>query len=240
MHMSEPRDATKADDERSVIGIVPAHNEADQIEDVLRDAREYVDKLVVVDDGSSDDTVAIAREHADGVVTHPNNMGVGASLHTGYQVAIREGYDLLVQIDADGQHDPAYIPELLETMEREDADMVIGSRWLNDSYRDFSLLRRLGIRFFTFEANLLGDLDITDVTSGFRVYDVSMLDDLGVPERTHPLLEQTLEVARKGYSVTEYSVPMPPEKEGSMFDLETYLLYPPRMALITLKVLLFR
>lgn len=224
---------------RSIVAIIPAYNEADTINDVVEITKEYVDKVVVVDDASSDSTSNIAKRSAANVVTHPKNLGVGAAVHTGYQIAIREDFDVVVQIDADGQHDPSYIPEMLERID-EGADMVIGSRWLNGSFKEYSLVRRAGIRFFTLETNVLGGLDITDVTSGFRAYDVEMLSELGRPEDSHWALEQTLEAARNGYEVNEVSIPMPPETEGSQFDLTTFLSYPPRMVLITLKVLLFR
>ncbi|MDG5776206.1 glycosyltransferase family 2 protein [Haloarculaceae archaeon H-GB2-1] len=225
---------------RSVLAIIPAHNEADTICEVIREAKEYVDDVIVIDDASTDDTRDVAKNVAAGVITHPKNMGVGGAVHTGYQVAISDNYDVVVQLDADGQHDPSHIPTMLTRLEEDGTDMVIGSRWLNESYKDYSVVRRAGISFFTYEVNLLGGLDITDVTSGYRAYDVDMLEDLGRPENSHWALEQTLEAARKGYSIDEISVPMPPETDGSQFTLETFIKYPPRMALTSLKVLLFR
>lgn len=225
---------------RSVVVLVPAYNEADTIADVVLAARPYADAVVVIDDASDDETARIARECADGVVTHPVNLGVGAALHTGYRLALDEGFDVVVQLDGDGQHDPTHIPDLLAKMEETDADMVVGSRWLNSSHEEFAFVRRTGIRFFTMEANLLGNTDVTDITSGFRAYDASLLDELGRPANGHWALEQTLEVARNGHAIEEVSVPMQPDSEGSQFDLRTYAEYPARMALTTLKVLLFR
>ncbi|QSG05235.1 glycosyltransferase family 2 protein [Halapricum desulfuricans] len=223
----------------SVLAIVPAYNEAETVADVVAETSRYVDRAVVVDDASTDDTVDRAREVADGVVSHPQNMGVGGAVHTGYRVGVREGFDVVVQIDADGQHDPADIPRLLERID-DGADMAIGSRWLNDSHKEYSLVRRAGIRFFTWEVNTLADLDITDVTSGFRAYTTELLADLSRPENSHWALEQTLEASRKGYRIVEVSTPMPPETDGSQFDFGTFLKYPPRMIKTTMKVLLFR
>lgn len=230
----------KSADHRSVVAIIPAYNESDTLADVISSCRDYVDEVIVIDDASADETEKIAREHADGVITHPKNMGVGAAVHTGYLAAIRENYDVVIQIDGDGQHDASYIPALLRAMDEEDAEMVIGSRWLNESYQEYSLVRRKGIEFFTVEANLLGRLNITDVTSGFRAYDVEMLSNLGRPENSHWALEQTLDAAYNGYTIKEVSVPMPPPGNGSQFDLKTLLSFPPRMVLVTLKVLLYR
>ena len=227
-------------DQDSVAAIVPAYNESDSIRGVISSIRPYVDDVIVINDSSTDGTEEIAKKCADRVVTHPKNMGVGGAVHTGYLAAARSGYDIVVQIDADGQHDPSYIPQMVDLIEDEEADMVIGSRWLNESYQQYSFLRRLGIRFFTREVNMIAGINITDVTSGYRAYRTSKLEDLGRPANSHWAVEQTLEAARRDWNIKEISVPMPPSVEGSQFDLETFLKYPPRMALTTLKVLLFR
>lgn len=223
-----------------VLAIVPAYNEREEVAPVVAAARRHVDKVVVVDDASTDDTAAQAREAADGVVSHPVNLGVGGAVHTGYQVGLREQFDVVVQLDGDGQHDPADIPRLLDRMDETGADMVVGSRWLNDSHQSYSLVRRAGIRFFTWEVNALTDLEITDVTSGFRAYRTALLADLQRPADSHWAIEQTLEASRKGYAIEEVSTAMPPNTDGSQFDLGTFLGYPPRMLTTTLKVLLFR
>lgn len=224
----------------SVVVLVPAYNEADTVAEVVRAAKPYADDVIVIDDASDDDTGTVAREVADGVVTHPTNLGVGAALHTGYRLALRKRYDVVVQLDGDGQHDPSHIPEMVARLTETDAGMVVGSRWLNSSHKEYPPLRRAGIRFFTLEANLLGGVDVTDITSGYRVYDAALLAELGRPANGHWALEQTLEIARNGHEIEEVSVRMPPDSEGSQFDLETYAKYPARMVLTTLKVLLFR
>jgi len=227
-------------DTQSVVAIIPAYNEEETLPDIINRTAPYVDDVIVVNDASTDATEDVARKHADSVITHPKNMGVGGAVHTGYLAAIRSEYDVVIQIDGDGQHDPSYIPEIVDRLLKDEADMIIGSRWLNESYQEYSFVRRAGIKFFTHEANLIGGLSITDVTSGFRGYRTCILDDLGRPENSHWALEQTLEAARKGYTIEEVSVPMPPETDGSQFDIETFLKYPPRMLLTTIKVLLFR
>jgi len=135
------------------VAIVPAYNETNTIGPVIDETATYVDKVVVVDDGSSDDTAAVAKDHGATVVSHAINTGVGGAVRTGYLYAIRNNYDFIVQIDADGQHDPSYIPELLDAAE--DCDMVIGSRYLNESYKDYSFVRNAGIQFFTATVNFL-------------------------------------------------------------------------------------
>lgn len=224
----------------SVVAIIPAYNEAETLPTIIRKTSPFVDEVFVVNDGSTDATDDVARKHADGVITHPMNMGVGSAVHTGYLAAIRANFDVVIQLDGDGQHDPSYIPEMLEKLDEQDADMIIGSRWLNESHQEYNHLRRAGIRFFTIEANVIGGLNISDVTSGFRAFRTSMLENLGPTSNYHWALEQTIEAARKGYTIKEVSVPMPPNSDGSQFDVETYIKYPFRMILGTLKVLLYR
>ena len=221
------------------VAVVPAYNESNTIGPIIDETVAYVDKVVVVDDGSSDDTTAIAKDHGATVIPHAINTGVGGAVRTGYLYAIRNGYDFIVQIDADGQHDPAYIPELLDAAEEH--DMVIGSRYLNDSYKGYSLVRNAGIQFFTAAVNLLGRTDITDVTSGFRVYRVDRLAEILHHSDKHWAVEQTLGAAREGLRTCEVSVEMPTRDEGeSQFTLDTFALYPIRMADIMLRILIFR
>lgn len=221
------------------VAVIPAYNEASTIGPVVDDTAEYVDRVVVVNDGSGDDTAAIARDHGAIVVEHVFNTGVGGAVRTGYQYAIQHDFDWVVQVDADGQHDPAKIPELLALAG--DYDMVIASRYLNESYQDYSATRNAGIRFFTRLVNRLGGIDITDVTSGFRVYRVSMLESVLHRSDKHWAIEQTLEAAKGGYRITEVSTEMPTREDGeSQFTLDTFALYPLRMTDTILRVLLFR
>lgn len=222
--------------DESTVAIVPAYNEASTLRHVVESTARHVDDVVVIDDASEDATREIAAEAADEVLAHERNRGVGRTLYSGYEYAVENGYDLLVQIDADGQHDADYIPELLAAI-RGGNDLVIGSRWLNDSHREYSLVRRAGVRFFTMEANLLCDEGVTDITSGYRGFDVSQLAKLSRPLDSHWALEQTIEASRKGLDIAEVSVPMPPETEGTQFDLRTYARYPPLMVYATVRAL---
>lgn len=223
----------------NTVAVLPAYNEADTVGPVIEGTREHVEEVVVVDDGSSDGTGDVARDHGATVIEHVFNTGVGGAVRTGYQYAIRHDYDFVLQIDADGQHDPAQIPRLLA--EAEDSDMVIASRYLNESFQDYPLVRKLGIQFFTTVVNTLGGVDITDVTSGFRVYRVSGLAEIIHRSDKHWAVEQTLEAAQRGQRITEVSIEMPTREEGqSQFTLDTFVLYPLRMTDVILRILLFR
>jgi len=222
-----------------IVAIIPAYNEAETVGDVIDETAEYVDRLVVVDDGSTDDTADVAADHGATVIRHAINTGVGGAVRTGYLYSIRNDYDLVVQIDADGQHDPDYIPRMIE--EAHDVDMVIGSRYLNESYKDYSWVRNLGIRFFTTVVNLLGGINITDVTSGFRTYRVEALEEILHHSDKHWAVEQTLAAARNGLDMKEISVEMPTREHGrSQFTVDTFVMYPLRMADVVLRILVFR
>ena len=221
------------------VAVIPAYNESETIGPVVDRTRESVDRVVVVDDCSTDRTAEIARDHGATVIEHAINTGVGGAVRTGYRYAIHNGYDFVVQIDADGQHDPAYVPMLLSAAA--DCDMVIASRYLNESFGDYSALRRLGIRFFTGLVNRLGGVEVTDVTSGFRVYRVSTLESIMHRSDRHWAVEQTLQAAEAGLRIEEVSAEMPTRDTGeSQFTLDTLVLYPARMADVILRVMVFR
>jgi glycosyltransferase involved in cell wall biosynthesis len=151
--------------------LIPAFNEAARIGRVLAGVRAAVPDatLLVVDDGSADDTTAVARAAGARVVRLPFNLGAGVAAQTGYKLAVREGYECVVQLDADGQHEPADIPALLAVIAHDEADVAIGSRFLDgaNTYRP-GLLRRVGMGLFRWLAWLLTGMRFSDVTSGFR------------------------------------------------------------------------
>jgi len=223
-----------------VMALIPAFNEEKTLGGVLAEVAEYVDEVVVVDDGSSDSTAEVAEKGGTTVLSHVVNRGVGAAQSTGYRYGIEKEFAFIVQVDADGQHNPKYIPELLKTAQ-EGYDMVIGSRFLNPSFRKYSLIRRKGVPFLSKLTNLLAGLDITDVTSGFRVYRVEKLKELSRHQDRHWAVEQTLEAARGGWRIKEISVEMPTRQTGeTQFNVKTILLYPLRVLEAILKILIFR
>jgi len=152
--------------------VIPAFNEAGRIGSVLAGVRAAVPSLpvLVVDDGSSDDTAAIAREAGARVVRLPFNLGAGVAAQTGYRLAAREGFECVVQLDGDGQHEPADIPALLALIERHEADVAIGSRFLGRSAYRPGALRRIGMGLFGWLAWLATGVRFSDVTSGFRAF----------------------------------------------------------------------
>lgn len=222
-----------------VIAVIPAYNEGESVGEVVKSTRRHVDEVLVVDDGSTDDTAEIAQHNGATVLRHAINTGVGGAQRTGYRYAIQHDFDFVVQIDADGQHDREYIGIMLEAAL--DNDMVIGSRYLNESFEDYHWVRRIGIKFFTWVVNVLGGVDITDVTSGFRVYRVDRLQEIIYRSDKHWAVEQTLEAAKRGLDIEEVSVEMPLRQTGeSQFSINTFVFYPLHMLDDIIRVIIFR
>ncbi|MDX6583351.1 MAG: hypothetical protein QOI10_2535 [Solirubrobacterales bacterium] len=159
--------------ELAKLAIVPAYNEADMVgrvvRDILREAPGF--DVLVVNDGSTDATAAVAADEGAVVLSHPYNLGIGGAVQSGYQYALRHGYDVAVQVDGDGQHKPEYLPELLEALHTsgDEADMVCGSRFRGDPGYKVPFGRRLGNLIFSVVLSTLTRQRITDPTSGFRM-----------------------------------------------------------------------
>ncbi len=155
------------------LAIVPAYNESASVSRVVAELHEHAPSfdVVVIDDGSTDDTSARARAVGAEVVRHPFNLGIGGAVQTGYQYAAERGYDVAVQVDGDGQHDPRYLEAMLEHLHTSgEADMVCGTRFRGEAAGyDVPRARRAGIRVFRFLLSTMLGEKITDPTSGFRM-----------------------------------------------------------------------
>ncbi len=153
-----------------VAAIVPAYNEArnlPRLADALRAHAPACD-VCLVDDGSTDETAKVAASLGWTVLRLPVNLGIGGAVQAGYLWALGRGYDVAVQIDGDGQHDPACLAALLAPIEAGAADVVIGSRFLADGGFRSTLVRRAGIRYLSWFLRLRCGARVTDATSGFR------------------------------------------------------------------------
>jgi glycosyltransferase involved in cell wall biosynthesis len=155
------------------IAIVPALNEAGSIAQTIAEIHEHAADfdVLVLDDGSTDETAAIAAAAGANVISMPFNVGIGGAMQCGYMYARDHGYDVAVQVDGDGQHDPRDIPRLLESLRAQPpVELVTGSRFLGqeEGYRS-SPLRRVGIRVFAAIISLVTRQRTTDPTSGFRM-----------------------------------------------------------------------
>jgi len=152
------------------IAIVPAYNEEASIGRVIEDIRgaDPSFEIVIVDDGSTDRTAAVAEAAGARVVQLPYNLGIGGAVQTGLQYARDHDFDVAVQVDGDAQHDPAEIPKILAPIIEGDADLVVGSRFLGEGEYEPPVTRLLGIRLLARVVSLLVRQRVTDTTSGFR------------------------------------------------------------------------
>jgi glycosyltransferase involved in cell wall biosynthesis len=195
--------------------VIPAFNEARRIRGVVSAVRGQVAAdVLVVDDGSRDATAAEARAGGALVATHPVNLGYGSALQTGYRYALRHAYDAVLQLDADGQHDPASIPPLLEALAGH--DVVVGSRFLHPGSYQPPRLRRLGMRLFGAIASRLAGQRLTDPTSGFQAISRRALEFYAHDRWPHdyPDADVLAMVARSGMRLTEVAVRMLGSPEG--------------------------
>lgn len=150
--------------------IIPAFNEEKNIGRVLEGIRKCAPEIpvLVVNDGSRDATARISREHGAKVISLPFNSGYGVTLQTGFIFALKHGYTTVVQMDADGQHDPRYIVDMLQEIQNENLDVVIGSRFLEDTSYKTTFLKRMGMFIFGNLASLFCGQRVSDPTSGFQ------------------------------------------------------------------------
>src|SRR6516225_2634360 len=127
--------------------LIPAFNEEGAVADVIREVQAVLPEtpVLVVDDSSADGTVGRAREAGARVLEMPHHLGLGGCVQAGYRLAFELGYDYVIRVDGDGQHDPRYLPRILETLQKEGCEMVIGSRFVNGTGMHFGPLRAVGI-----------------------------------------------------------------------------------------------
>jgi len=152
------------------IAIVPAYNEAESLGSVLEEIRAADPELevVVINDGSADATASVAAAAGTAVVNLPFNVGIGGAVQTGYQYALEHGFEIAIQVDGDGQHDPREIAQVLEPIVDGRADLVVGTRFVTGGGYRGTRLRRVGIRIFAAVVSLLVGQRVSDTTSGFR------------------------------------------------------------------------
>lgn len=158
--------------------IIPAYNEQENIIDVIRDITSYIPEAdyVVINDCSKDSTEKVLQQEQANYINLPVNLGIGGGVQTGYRYALEYGYDIAVQFDGDGQHNAAYIKDLIAPIENGQADVTIGSRFIKNEGFQSSVMRRLGIRFLSSLIHLLCGVKVKDVTSGMRAVNRKMIE----------------------------------------------------------------
>lgn len=196
-----------------ILVIVPAYNEEEAISDVIKDLKTNFPEgdILVINDGSKDNTSEVAKENGVMVVDLPANLGIGGAVQTGLKFALRSGYDIAIQFDGDGQHIASEIPKLIEPIKSNIADAVIGSRFLKESSSDFKSTfgRRIGIKFFEILNTILIKRHITDNTSGFRAYNRYVIEFMADNYPTdYPEPESVILLGRNRFRLIEVPVGM--------------------------------
>ena len=200
------------------IAIVPAYNEAESLGTVLEEIRAADPELdiVVVNDGSTDASASVAAGAGAAVVSLPFNVGIGGAVQTGYQYALEHGFEVAIQVDGDGQHDPKEITQVLEPILDGRADLVVGTRFVTGGGYRGTHLRRVGIRIFAAVVSLLVGQRVSDTTSGFRAVNRQALK-LFAAEYPHdyPEVESIVLLSRHHLRMLEVPVQMRVRETGN-------------------------
>ena len=206
-----------------VLLVIPSYNEEKNVLNNYNRILEYNKKsklkydIIVINDGSKDQTEAICIENGIPYVTLVHNLGIGGAVQTGYKYALDNGYDIVVQFDGDGQHDVRYVKNIIEPIINGKANMVIGSRFIDKTSSDFksSKTRRIGISIISFFIKLVTGKKIYDTTSGFRAIDkklISLFVDNYPVEYPEPV--STTKILKQHYIVEEIAVSMNERENG--------------------------
>jgi len=190
---------------------IPAYNEENLIADVVTKSLPHVDRVIVCDDGSTDNTAKVARE-AGAIVITQTNQGYGAAISSLFDYARKENAQIMVTLDGDGQHNPNQIPLLIDAITTHNVDVAIGSRFLDDTTR-VSGYRKTGIKIITSASNYGTNFKVSDSQSGFRAYSKDAIDAIHPTEQGMAVsTEILLKISNKGLSIAE--VPITISYEG--------------------------
>lgn len=197
--------------------IIPAYNESASIVRTVQDIKVHAPEFdyVVINDCSTDNTLQVCEENGIHCLKLPVNLGIGGAVQAGYLYGIRNGYDVAVQFDGDGQHSALYLDQMASMLEKENADMVIGSRFITNEGFQSSAIRRLGIKHFNILIKMLTGKRITDPTSGMRMVNRRIMELFaGDYPKDYPEPESVVQIISQGCKVIEMPVLMNERSEG--------------------------
>jgi hypothetical protein len=244
-HLAQPTPSSTAGRTTALrtIAIVPALNEEQSVGRVVDELKSFDERIevLVIDDGSIDRTAMVARARGAHVVRLPFNLGIGGAMQTGFRYAFQEGFDVAVQVDGDGQHNPAELPKLLAPLREDRADLVVGSRFAaGGSYRA-PFFRRLGIALFAWTISLIARQRVTDTTSGFRAVNRRGIALFAADyPHDYPEVEATVMVIRHELRLMEVPVTMRDRESGRSSITATQSVYYMTKVLVAIFVSLFR
>jgi glycosyltransferase involved in cell wall biosynthesis len=202
----------------NILIIIPAFNEEATLRDVVEGIRRSLPQadILVVNDGSTDATETVAKIEGVFLLNHPYNMGIGATMQTGFLYALNAGYDLVAQIDGDGQHNAEFLPSLIKPIVEKKCNLVIGSRYLSDGGFKSTLPRKLGIGFFSGLVWLFTGKKVTDPTSGFRALDRKVIELFSEEYPSdYPEVEALISAHRQGLTFQEVETVMKHRQGGT-------------------------
>ena len=203
--MSESTKTLQKTGPRIIVGI-PAYNEEQFVGAVVLGSRKYADQVIVVDDGSTDNTAHVAESSGARVIRFSVNRGYGKAIITCFQAAKVQNADVLVTLDGDGQHDPNDLPIVLGPILDGEADLIIGSRFLNRS-NNIPGYRKFGINAITFLYNFGSSLKVSDSQSGFRAYNKRIMDVIYLNETGMGVsVEVIIQAREKGFRIKEIPI----------------------------------
>ncbi|MEE0699669.1 MAG: glycosyltransferase family 2 protein [Bacilli bacterium] len=203
--------------------VIPAYNEEENILNTYKSVVEHNKKnkikydVIVINDGSADDTESILIKNKIPHITLIHNLGIGGAVQTGYKYAFENDYDVAVQFDGDGQHDVNYVDKIVKPIINKEADFTIGSRYVDKNTSEFksTLARRLGIKLISFVIKLVTSKKVMDTTSGFRACNRKIIKEFASDYPTeYPEPITTTELLKKGYNYKEIPVSMNERKAG--------------------------
>jgi glycosyltransferase involved in cell wall biosynthesis len=234
---AEPRQRLRS------IAIVPARNEEASLGPLLAEIRAAVPDLgiVVINDGSTDGTAQVAVSAGVPVVNLPFNVGIGGTVQTGYQYALEHGYDVAIQVDGDGQHDPSEIGRVLEPIFQDRADLAVGTRFVAGGGYRGTRLRRVGIRIFAKVVSVMVGQRVSDTTSGFRAVNRKALRLFAAQyPHDYPEVESIVLLSRHGLRLLEVPVQMRVRETGASSITALQAAYYMIKVLLALFIGLFR
>ena len=205
-----------------VLLIIPAYNEEENILKVCRSIEKFDNEIdyIVINDGSKDNTLKILKENNLKYINLVNNLGIGGAVQTGYKYAYENNYDIAIQFDGDGQHDINYVKKICEPLINGQADMCIGTRYLDKSSSKFqsTFMRRLGSNIISICIRIFCGKKITDPTSGFRAVNKKVIEEFAKEyPKEYPEPESTVSLLVNKYKVEEIPVSMNEREGGTSF-----------------------
>ena len=205
----------------NLVAVIPAYNEEEALPEVISKTLKYVDRVIIVNDGSDDKTAEVAMEAGAEVINHSTNLGKGEALKSGFKVIKEDA--IIITIDGDGQHNPDEIPDLVKPIIESGADLVNGSRYMNGPEENTPAYRRVGQKVLDIATNISAGIKITDSQSGFRAFSPKSRDCFRFKDNGFGIeSEMLVDAAEAGLKIVEVPITVRYDVDGSTKDPITH------------------